>query len=286
MEDSVPFALTKDQIATFEKDGLLKVDFNLNPALLNAIIEKTVPLYDQEKLNVKSAGVRIQDGWKNIDEVRQLAMHASILGSLEQLFGRKAKPFQTLNFPIGTEQSPHSDTLHFNSIPRGYMAGVWIALEDIDESNGPLTYYPGSHKLREYTMRSFGLGRGHDFYPQYEKEILQIIEENKLVPELGLVKKGEAIIWHANLLHGGALHKDSTRSRHSQVTHCYFENCKYWTPMYSRFPLKQYREPIWIPDSPDFTLPERAYLEPTPWPIRLRKHILSELLKLNPFRKK
>lgn len=286
MQTSEPFVLTAEQIATFEQDGLLKVDFNLDSKLLATIVEKTISLYDQEKLKAKLPGVRIQDGWRTIEEIRQLAMNRTILDSLEQIFGRKAKPFQTLNFPVGTEQLPHSDTLHFNSIPRGYMVGVWIALEDIDESNGPLIYYPGSHKLREYTMRSFGLGRGHDFYSQYEKEILRIIEQQKFEPALGIVKKGEAIIWHANLLHGGAPQKDPERTRHSQVTHCYFENCKYWTPMYSRFPLKQYREPVWIPDSPDFVLPERAYLEPTPWPIRLRKHILSELSKLNPFRKK
>jgi len=26
------------------------------------------------------------------------------------------------------------------------MCGVWLALEDIDADNGPLIYYPGSHR--------------------------------------------------------------------------------------------------------------------------------------------
>ncbi|NKB32862.1 MAG: phytanoyl-CoA dioxygenase [Pseudomonadales bacterium] len=285
MQASSEFQLSDSQISAFKNEGLLKVDFGLDHRMLDTIVEKTLPLYDGELLAARESGVRIQDGWKQIEEIRLLAMSERILSALSQLLGRKAKPFQTLNFPIGTEQLPHSDTLHFNSIPRGYMVGVWIALEDIDAENGPLIYYPGSHMLKEYSMRSFRLGRGHDFYPQYEQAIQKIIKKKELKPALGIIEKGEAIIWHANLLHGGAPQKDPARTRHSQVTHCYFEDCKYYTPLYSRFPLKQFRDPIWIPDSPDYVLPERAYLPPTPWQTRFKNHLLNELNKLNPFKK-
>lgn len=274
------FQLSESQVQAFHKRGVLCIDFAFDHVLLDTIIEKTLPLYDQNILKNKSPGRRIQDGWKQIEEIRQLAMNSSVLSALGQLFGRKAKPFQTLNFPIGTEQLAHSDSLHFNSVPKEFMVGVWTALENIDEDNGPLVYYPGSHKLKEYNMHSFRLGRGHDFYPQYEQAIQKIILKENLTPSLGLVPKGHTIIWHANLLHGGSSQKDLNRTRHSQVTHCYFDNCKYYTPLYSRFPLKQYREPIWIPDSPDYILPEQAYLPPTRWPIRLRRNIVSKIKKI------
>ena len=277
MRTESTFQLSESQIQEFYKEGLLRIDFSFDHVLLDKIIEKTLPLYDQGMLKKKLPGLRLQDGWKQIEEIRQLAMNSSVLAALEQLFGRKARPFQTLNFPIGTEQLAHSDTLHFNSVPKGFMVGVWIALENIDKDNGPIFYYPESHKLREYNMRSFRLGRGHDFYPQYEQAIQKIISKKKLTSSLGEIQKGHAIIWHANLLHGGSAHKDMSRTRHSQVTHCYFENCKYYTPLYSRFPFKQYREPIWIPESPDYVLPEQAYLPPTRWPLRLRRNILSKI---------
>ncbi len=47
--------------------------------------------------------------------------------------------------------------------------------------------------------------------------------------EFGTIKQGQALIWYANLLHGGAAQTDLSRSRHSQVTHYYFENCTYYT---------------------------------------------------------
>jgi hypothetical protein len=47
------------------------------------------------------------------------------------------------------------------------------------------------------------------------------------------MKRGEAIIWSANLFHGGEKINDPTRTRLSQVTHYYFENCMYYTPLFS-----------------------------------------------------
>ena len=44
-------------------------------------------------------------------------------------------------------------------------------------------------------------------------------------------KKGQALIWAANLLHGCAAQKNVNRTRYSQVTYYFFENCCYYTPM-------------------------------------------------------
>ena len=75
-------------------------------------------------------------------EIARLRPPSSI--SCESFYGREPLPFQTLNFRVGTQQEPHSDAFHFNSDPPGFMCGVWVALEDIDEASGPLVYFPGS----------------------------------------------------------------------------------------------------------------------------------------------
>ena len=41
------------------------------------------------------------------------------------------------------------------------------------------------------------------------------------------------LIWAANLIHGGKAVLDPLRTRWSQVNHYYFENCVYYTPMWS-----------------------------------------------------
>jgi len=243
-------SLTQQQIDSFHERGFVVADFGLDTDMLDRIIERVRPLYGEQYQENPSLPARVQDAWKSVDEVRQLATNDAIATALSQLLGRKALPFQTLNFPVGTRQWAHSDTIHFNSLPAGYMVGVWVALEDIDADNGPLIYYPGSHKMKEYSMHDFNLEPGYNNYHVYEQRIQELIKEHDLAAEYGTIKKGEALIWHANLLHGGATQQDLSRSRHSQVTHFYFEDCKYFTPMNSKANQPHYRNPEWIPDKP------------------------------------
>lgn len=182
-------------------------------------------------------GLRVQDAWDTVPEVKQLACNSKMLQLLSDLYGRRAFPFQTLNFPVGTQQHFHTDSVHFSSSPERFMAGVWVALEDIDGDNGPLVYYPGSHTLPIFTNEHIGVNPdtqaqnmyGH--YPQYEHAWERIVEALDLKPLYFYAKKGQALIWAANLLHGGAAQKDMNRTRYSQVTHYYFDNCAYYTPM-------------------------------------------------------
>jgi len=248
--------LSSQQVEEFNERGILIVDFGFEAGLLDTIVEKVYPYYPEELREGRVPNGRVQDAWRNVDEVRQLATHRDVLTALDQLFERTPLPFQTLNFPIGTGQKAHSDTIHFSTIPSGFMAGVWVALEDIDEDNGPLVYYPGSHKLPYYSMQDLGLEAGYQQYPAYEEAVENLIKKHGYSAEVGTVKKGQAIIWHANVLHGGAEQKQMTRSRHSQVTHYFFEGCKYYTPMESSEKKITYRDPIWIPNEPDFVLPK------------------------------
>ena len=117
------------------------------------------------------------------------------------------------------------------------MAGVWVALEDIDSDNGPLVYYPGSHALPVFTNEHVGVNpdtqgpNPYAHYCMYERAWEAIVEALELTPLQFYAKKGQALIWAANLVHGGAAQKDLKRTRHSQVTHHYFEGCSYYTPL-------------------------------------------------------
>jgi hypothetical protein len=51
--------------------------------------------------------------------------------------------------------------------------------------------------------------------------------------ETFLARKGQALIWCANLLHGGSPQTDTRLTRWSQVTHYYFDDCIYYTPALS-----------------------------------------------------
>lgn len=184
-----------------------------------------------------SNDARIQDAWTFSADVRSIAANAIILSLLEKLYGRRAFPFQTLNFPVGTQQHMHSDSVHFSSFPERYMCGVWLALEDITDEAGPLLYYPGSHKWPLLSNAMLGR-RGYDnangsAQSPYEAIWRAMVEQGELKPQTFLAKKGQCVIWAANLLHGGSARLNPALTRWSQVTHYYFEDCIYYTPAFS-----------------------------------------------------
>lgn len=208
---------------------------------------------------------RIQDAWQLAPAVKQLALAPRILDTLRALYQRRPVPFQTLNFAVGTQQRAHSDTLHFNSLPYGFMCGVWVALEDIDRDNGPLFYYPGSHKLPVYHMQDLGLRPLSEDYVKYEDAVEELLKQHGFARRQGLIKKGQAIVWAANLFHGGSPVIDPTRTRQSQVTHYYFDGAIYYTPHFSdplkgQFMIRHLRDLGTMQLRPQLTLPQSPEL--------------------------
>jgi ectoine hydroxylase-related dioxygenase (phytanoyl-CoA dioxygenase family) len=116
------------------------------------------------------------------------------------------------------------------------MCGVWIALQDVQAESGPLIYFPGSHRLPYLSARSLGLDREAvmgEAHPQrlFEPSWQQAVNEHGFEKQQFLPKRGELLIWHANLLHGGEPVQEKSSRRWSQVNHYFFADCLYTTPM-------------------------------------------------------
>lgn len=194
---------------------------------------------------VKTAGDirRVQDAWKFDKDVLAISANSRIIELLSKLYGRRAFPFQTLNFPVGTQQHLHSDAIHFSSIPERFMCGVWLAMEDVHADAGPLTYLPGSNRwpiLDNVMIGQRGWGRKvESAQSPFEAAWDAMVRTSGKQQEVFLARKGQALIWAANLLHGGSVQNDPTRTRWSQVTHYYFADCAYFTPAFSDEPLGQ-----------------------------------------------
>ncbi len=197
------------------------------------------PLFEQCKRTgeVPKQGIftnRIQDAFKHSPTVKQIATDPRILELLSKLYGRQAFAFQTLNFELGSQQAVHSDAVHFHSLPERFMCGVWVALEDVTLDSGPLCYYPGSHTLPVYDSRQVGFSPEQSTKQDvYEPLWNKLIDTHRLRKQVFTAKAGDALIWTANLLHGGEPILRAGATRWSQVTHYYFERCRYYTPMHS-----------------------------------------------------
>lgn len=150
--------------------------------------------------------------------LRDTGKDEKLIELLNVLIDGKAKLFQSINFFSGSEQDTHSDSIHMTTYPLGGLLGVWIALEDIDETNGALHYYPGSQNLPYYLNEEYdNVGTkfliGDKDYTAYEKMLQEKIATLGLQKEIFRAKKGDVLIWYANLMHGGKAHTDKSKSR-------------------------------------------------------------------------
>lgn len=182
---------------------------------------------------------RIVEAWKDIDEVKQLSQNPIVINFLKDLYGRYPLPFSTINFIYSTEQPLHSDYIHFGSIPELFLTGVWIALEDIHPDSGPLTIVPKSHNLEVVDLDILGVDvpknnkQLKENYTIYESYIENLVEESGLERVPVHLKKGQCLIWHANLLHGGSPLKNPKLTRRSLVTHYHYSDCENYNPSFS-----------------------------------------------------
>jgi ectoine hydroxylase-related dioxygenase (phytanoyl-CoA dioxygenase family) len=113
------------------------------------------------------------------------------------------------------------------------MAGVWVALEDIHPDSGPLVIYPGSHTLPVLDPFDLNIDALWSCYLEYEEAMEAVVAALELEPHDVILERGQAVVWAANLIHGGSAVRDPQRTRLSQVTHYYFDDCVYYQPAVS-----------------------------------------------------
>lgn len=194
-----------------------------------------------ESKDAHGFGDRVGQLHQKVGSCLELADNAPVLEFLRWAFRDEPLLFGSLNFERGTEQAPHIDSIFFYTEPMDAMAGAWFALEDVHPDAGPLFYYEGSHR--------WPFTRGEDIvraHPELWERVAKARENRDhpetqaLVNELGrrwteelqsriarmgakpvpvLIRKGDCLLWHAQLVHGGLPRNDPALSRRSMVFH-------------------------------------------------------------------
>ena len=201
---------------------------------------------------------RVFEHWSKSDAIAKLTMHPTIINTLSYLYDEEPFPFSTINFLKGSNQPLHSDTIHFHTVPHLWMVGVWTAFEDVDEKNGSLRIVPGSHKWPVYEYHNLNLPHPDSIedgeaanYRVYEDFLVELIKAKKANEKIVKLKKGQALIWAANMLHGGCNVEgvtDFNKTRLTQANHYFFKGCsKHYHPMFSR-PLENIYANKWCND--------------------------------------
>ena len=188
---------------------------------------------------------RLYDFYVHNKTCRNMVFSALLRRMLQLIFQEPPLVFQSMVFTWGSEQSMHKDTAFVVIDRPATLAASWIALEDIEPGSGELMYYPGSHKDPVFLFDGEHMywepkrdGKGiHRRYSEFLDS--QAVAKNIQVQTFS-AKKGDVLLWHANLAHGGMPVTRQSSTRMSLVSHYCPVSCQ---PRYFNFFKDAYKCP-------------------------------------------
>jgi ectoine hydroxylase-related dioxygenase (phytanoyl-CoA dioxygenase family) len=154
----------------------------------------------------------------------------AVLAVLDAQLGAEAVLYTTIYFEHGSAQAVHRDAPYFATQPQQVdrFVGVWYALEDTTEQNGPLTVVRGGHNVFvDRVAVAKTLFPDLSQVPRIDQKLWETYQEAVAercvaagLPTVTLhARAGDVILWHAMLPHGGMPIDDSRPTRHSMVVH-------------------------------------------------------------------
>ena len=204
---------------------------------------KPEPLLHQvTRTEIEERNLKLVDFHEYSYNAALLAMQPTVVSFLRHIFQETPSLLQSLTFKRGSEQDLHQDFPYvYRQMEIAKMAACWFPLEDIVEASGPLEYYLGSHKTREFGFFDWGHGfiNQYDRYHSQDKSLEYTRFLNDRIRDLGLKRrkflasKGDVLLWHAALVHGGTRIQARERTRKSFVCH--------YTPVTSHYKLARNR---------------------------------------------
>jgi phytanoyl-CoA hydroxylase len=197
-------------------------------------------------------GMRVNDVYVHFESAREALFADRIVQFLRLVFDSSPMLLQSLSFESGSGQGVHQDTAYVVIDPPLALAASWIALEDIQEGSGELVYYDGSHRLPDFLFsdayKCWHPERdGGEAHNRYLNELVERSEAQGLPLKRLLARRGDVLIWSADLAHGGGAVTDQSLSRRSLVGHY----CPAWAvPRYfDQFPdravRRRYRDSVY-----------------------------------------
>ncbi|HZP15604.1 MAG TPA: phytanoyl-CoA dioxygenase family protein, partial [Nocardioides sp.] len=158
-----------------------------------------------------------------------VGLNPRVLDVLDAAFSKPAAICSSLLFEKGSEQPIHRDALFFHTAPANQFFGVWTALEDVAPDSGPLAYFVGAHRLPIDRLEIAEVMQGRtsgEMFNEYIARLHAACREGQFpFAHADFMQKGDVLIWHPQLPHGGSPIAHAGRTRRSVVFHYVPEGC-------------------------------------------------------------
>jgi ectoine hydroxylase-related dioxygenase (phytanoyl-CoA dioxygenase family) len=162
---------------------------------------------------------KLNDVYLESELTRSLCLDPKLIQILSALNDGPPMICNSLHFERGSEQQLHFDTYYMPPPHGGRLIVTSICLEDVHPEAGPIVYVRGSQTMPPFIgARGDRTIVGRDELAEataYAYANLDV--EGNMQPFLG--KRGDVLIWHEQLFHGGSPIVDHELTRRSLVTH-------------------------------------------------------------------
>lgn len=230
-EDKIALAHFAEKGYLLVKNGLPRDIADAAISEHDALIEKNAFLRD---LSIKNG--RLPNVHKYTMASKQVFTRAAEALRLQDLlFGYRSSVYTSLYFKYGTQQPIHRDVPVFRTQPENFYFGVWYALEDATVENGALRVIPGGHRVNsvdQFALASQHTNDADSIHPSespmwtiYQSAVAEQCKQQGLEEISVEMEKGDVLIWHPLLPHGGGKIISEGRTRQSIVYHVVPEGC-------------------------------------------------------------
>lgn len=222
--------LPRTGIEQWDNDGVLH--------LQKIIPDELIDAYIQERIRLLKGTPKWRPGWNGptpylfVPSMKALALHRPLTEAMRPLIGNVEPGLHLcLTGFQSTERKYHQDSyLNPAGVDDRYVA-AWIVLEDVDPDAGPFEYVAGSHLWpviqREKVWDVMKI-RGQDpSLPTWPSDSQDWVGEaceqeigfrrSEVTPFLG--KRGDVLLWNANLVHRGSAPKNRELERRALICH-------------------------------------------------------------------
>ncbi len=174
---------------------------------------------------LRSEKTKILDFHFFSEAARQVVLSEEIVKFLQLIFRESPLLFQSLYLERSTEQLLHQDVAYVVVNPPMEMAGIWLALEDVQEGSGELFCYEKSHKIEEFLFapsRKFWNTQEDDvdIHKQFLYYLNNEIKSRVLPVKKFRIEKGDTIVLMSDLAYGEFNVAKPKLTRKSILAHC------------------------------------------------------------------
>lgn len=169
--------------------------------------------------------VKTNDLYLNYPDIRDVALDPRMVPILAELIGDRPVLCNSLNFKRSSQQPVHVDSIYMAPRTPSRLAATWIALEDSRPDAGQLFYYPGSHRIPPFVFAPDGrrVSQSTEDQARWNDYIQAEIDKRGLMPAAFAARRGDVLIWHSELAHGGQAVTNLEATRRSLVSHFWGE---------------------------------------------------------------